>query len=112
ESEGYGGFPSVQMYQDTFVGLVQHFRADLNDTCPVFHLQVDGLNTPLSPISYWMQIREAHRTLPISTLVGTAIGRTEEDLHFTFETHHVVARMFADALLATQHGRQTKFYPP
>ena len=112
EAEGYQGFPSIHMYQDSFVALVQNFRSDLGDTCPVFHLQVDGLNTPLSPIAYWMQIREAHRTLPMSTLVGTSIGRPENDLHYTYETHHIVAHMFAGALLATQYGIISPFYPP
>lgn len=104
-----------QMYRDAFENLMAGFHSDLNDTFPIFHLQISGRSYPGIHTMSYPVVREAERLLLPSTMVGTAIGRPMEDdgVHFAVPTIKAVARMFADAILVERYGKSgTHLYPP
>jgi hypothetical protein len=102
-------------YHTAFRALIEGLREDLGEPgLRCFHLQISGNSNPGAPIAYLPIVREAHRTLPLSTLVGTAVGRSinSDGLHYTVPTYTAVGRMFGHAILSDLYGIATSLYPP
>ena len=99
-------------YQNQFDTLIHEFWSDLQDSFPVYHLQVGGWSYTKTP--FFPQVHEAQRHLTPSKLVGTAVGRTVEGdgVHYNVPTLWAVGRMFAGAILREQYGIASAMYPP
>jgi len=106
--------PQANVYRVAFAKLMAGFWQDLADTFPIYHLQISGLSVPGHWVEAYPVVREAQRTLPPSTLAGTAVGRPLQGdrIHYTASTYNVVGRMFSGAVLQEQYGKQTSMYPP
>ncbi len=120
EADGFT-LEDPEEYRMVFKGLMSNFAKDLNnhptpatDTFQVFHLQISGNSSAGAPTNTVPQVREAHRMLPSSTLVGTAVGRSVEGdgLHFDVTTLWAVGKMFAGAILKERYGISSPMYPP
>jgi hypothetical protein len=115
EADGEGeSLYDPNVYRIQFDTLIHDFWSDLQDTFPVFHLQISGYSGPLVGSGSYPQAREALRMLPSSTLVGTAVGRSLWDsaFHYTVSTYQAVGKMFAAAILNNRYGISSPMYPP
>ncbi len=114
ESDGSSYLPDPKVYRDTFQKLMGELQSDLQDSFPIYHLQISGFSNPGTWDAFWSQAREALRVLPPSTLVGTAVGwpLRSDNLHFAVPTCWAVGRMFAGAILKKGYGISSSMYPP
>jgi hypothetical protein len=115
EADGEGAeLIDPNVYRTQFDTLIHDFWSDLQNTFPIFHLQISGYAGPTNSSATYPQVREALRVLPPSTLVGTAVGRSLGDsaFHYTVSTYQAVGRMFAGAILKELYGISTSMYPP
>ncbi len=115
EADGEGEalyYPDV--YRTQFDTLIHDFWSDLQDTFPVFHLQISGYSGSIVGPGTYPEAREALRVLPPSTLVGTAVGRSLWDsaFHYSVTTYRSVGQMFAGAVLKNMYGISYPMYPP
>jgi hypothetical protein len=115
EADGEGAaLYDPEVYRTQFDTLIHDFWSDLQDSFPVFHLQISGYSGSISGAGTYPEAREALRVLPPSTLVGTAVGRSLWDtaFHYTVSTYQAVGRMFAGAVLKELYGISASMYPP
>jgi hypothetical protein len=115
EADGEGEalfYPDV--YRTQFDTLIHDFWSDLQDTFPIFHLQISGYSGSIVGPGTYPEAREALRVLPPSTLVGTAVGRSLWDsaFHYSVTTYRSVGQMFAGAVLKNMYGISYPMYPP
>ena len=112
ESDGLN-LPDPDLYRTAFRALMQGFQTDLADSFPIFHLQIGGNSTLQFPPMSFAEVREAERSLPMSTLAGTALGRSlDDELHYSVPTNWAVGEMFASAILNKHYGISSPMYPP
>ncbi len=115
EADGEGeALYDPEVYRTQFDTLIHDFWNDLQDSFPIFHLQISGYSGSIVGPGTYPEAREALRVLPPSTLVGTALGRSLWDgqLHYTLSTYQAVGRMFAGAVLKELYGISALMYPP
>ncbi len=115
EADGEGGLLfDPNTYRTQFDTLIHDFWSNLQDTFPIYHLQISGFSGAIGSPETYPQAREALRVLPPSTLVGTAVGRSLWDsaFHYTVSTYRAVGQMFAAAVLKNIYGINNPMYPP
>jgi hypothetical protein len=100
-------------YVSAFKQLVMNFREDLKVPFQFFHLQIGGQVANPDKIN-WGIIREAHRTLPLSILVGTAVGNTIgwDGIHYSATAEMMVGDRFAGAIAKEVYHLDNPYYPP
>jgi hypothetical protein len=115
EADGEGGaLFDPKVYRTQFDTLMHNVWSDLQDTFPIFHLQISGYSGQTGSPGTYPEAREALRVLPPSTLVGTAAGRSLWDsaFHYSVTTYRSVGQMFAGAVLKNKYGISYPMYPP
>ncbi len=100
-------------YRFAFKNLIENFEEDLKQPLAVFHLQIDGQNGNTEPYN-WGAIREAQRSLPHSTLIGTSAGAPIgfDAIHYAQNTLTMVGDIFAGAVAKILLGIPNDLYPP
>jgi len=99
-------------YDSAFKRLVEDFEEDLQEPVTMLHLQIGGQAANPEKID-WGIIREAQRKLPLSTLVGTAVGAPLgfDAIHYAQSTEIMVGDRFAGAVAKLLHHVPNNFYP-
>jgi len=100
-------------YSTAFRQLINNFEEDLGVPIQVFHFQIGGQIGNPDKID-WGIIREAQRNLPLSTLVGTAVGNVIgwDGIHYSANTEIMVGDRFAGAIAKEIYSIPNNFYPP
>ncbi len=103
---------TVDLYQSAYATLHKEFEEDLGFPVRMFHLQIGGQTNNPGKVA-WGIVREALRTLPNSTLVGTSVGLPlADDIHYSAATARDVGERFAGAVASGLYGVNSSLYPP
>jgi hypothetical protein len=103
---------TVKLYQSTFFELHREYEEDLKYPVKVFLLQIGGQSNNPGKFS-WGVVREALRTMPNTTLVGSSIGLpTGDDIHYSIATARTVGERFAGAVAKEIYEIDNALYPP
>lgn len=107
---------TCEEYREGFKELVENFETDLDHSPEFYHLQISGqkLNDGGPSHFAWAYIREAHRSLHKSTLVGSAISYplSFDGIHYERITTEAVGHRFAAAHAWKHYKQPSPLFPP